>query len=42
MDTNPNKHNFLILAEVPILCNGEEIASSTNGAGTPRNPYAAE
>ena len=42
MDTNPNKYNFLILDKVSKICNGEKIASSTNGAGKTGNPYATE
>ena len=42
MDTNPNKYNFLILDKGPKICNGEKIASSTNGAGRIGNPCATE
>ena len=40
--TNPNKYNFLILNKGAKICNGEKIASSTNGAGKTGKPNATE
>ena len=42
MDINPKKYNFLILDKGAKICNGEKIASSTNGAGKTGKQYATE